>query len=160
MAVLCLLTNTPWPWPTPAGGASARRGVSPTLEEEAERWNGKGGRRPVCTQEDWGHSLSRARDEVPSMSFCKPFARGFTHRAFSFMRAVAFVLRFPIRSGTGRRSATVAQTSIRGLATARTCVVAGLARTQGGHRKELRPNGLSRITMTCRPVTHPIGWRR
>src|SRR5580700_4925184 len=27
MAVLCLLTNTPWPWPTPAGAASARGGV-------------------------------------------------------------------------------------------------------------------------------------
>ena len=31
--------------------------------------------------------------------------------------------------GAGQRSATVAQTSIRGLATARTCVVAGLPRT-------------------------------
>jgi hypothetical protein len=43
--------------------------------------------------------------------------------------AVVFVLRFLIGSGTGRRLATVAQTSIRGLATARTCVVAGLPRT-------------------------------
>src|SRR5271156_752524 len=42
MAVLCLLTNTPWPWPTPAGAASARGGVSPTLAEERKR-NGKGG---------------------------------------------------------------------------------------------------------------------
>src|SRR5271155_3309857 len=50
MAVLCLLTNTPWPWPTPAGAASARGGVSPTLAEERKR-NGKGGCRPVCTSE-------------------------------------------------------------------------------------------------------------
>src|ERR1700733_4186640 len=42
MAVLCLLTNTPWPWPTPAGAASARGGV-PTRNEV------EGGRRPVCT---------------------------------------------------------------------------------------------------------------
>src|SRR5271170_6390043 len=80
MAVLCLLTNTPWPWPTPAGAASARGGVSPTLAEKRKR-NGKGGRRPVCTSEpgssagafpagvvsaeDWGNLLSRARDGVP-----------------------------------------------------------------------------------------------
>jgi hypothetical protein len=28
MAVLCLLTNTPWPWPTPAEAASARGGLA------------------------------------------------------------------------------------------------------------------------------------
>jgi hypothetical protein len=33
MAVLCLLTNTPWPWPTPAEAASARGGF-PTLGTE------------------------------------------------------------------------------------------------------------------------------
>src|ERR1700744_301540 len=42
MAVLCLLTNTPWPWPTPAGAASARGGV-PTRNEV------EGGGRPGCT---------------------------------------------------------------------------------------------------------------
>src|SRR5258705_4489685 len=42
MAVLCLLTNTPWPWPTPAGAASARGGF-PTRNEV------EGGSRPVCT---------------------------------------------------------------------------------------------------------------
>src|ERR1700722_7148791 len=39
MAVLCLLTNTPWPWPTPAGAASARGGF-PTLGTERERSGG------------------------------------------------------------------------------------------------------------------------
>src|SRR6201992_1274532 len=37
MAVLCLLTNTPWPWPTPAEAASARGGF-PTLGGE---WRGR-----------------------------------------------------------------------------------------------------------------------
>src|SRR5258705_8692852 len=44
MALLCLLTNTPWPWPTPAGAASAR-GEFPTRNEV------EGGRRSVCTSE-------------------------------------------------------------------------------------------------------------
>src|SRR5258708_6454256 len=50
MAVLCLLTNTPWPWPTPAGAASARGGVP-------HPWNGaiSGGEvrsaAEVCTSE-------------------------------------------------------------------------------------------------------------
>src|ERR1700750_1755404 len=39
MALLCLLTNTPWPWPTPAGAASARGGF-PTLGTERERSGG------------------------------------------------------------------------------------------------------------------------
>ena len=54
MAVLCLLTNTPWPWPTPARAASARGGVSPTRNEM------EGGRRPVCTsaaRKTAGHPL-------------------------------------------------------------------------------------------------------
>src|SRR5260370_36303927 len=45
MAVLCLLTNTPWPWPTLAGAASARRGESPTLGTERERSGGGGAQR-------------------------------------------------------------------------------------------------------------------
>src|SRR5579871_5516116 len=58
MALLCLLTNTPWPWPTPAGAASARGGVSPPLErsgsgvEGAERSGGLHKR----SAEDWGAS--------------------------------------------------------------------------------------------------------
>src|SRR5882757_7127918 len=46
MAVLCLLTNTPWPWPTPAEAASARGGF-PTLETE---WRGRS-EAEVCTSE-------------------------------------------------------------------------------------------------------------
>src|SRR6202040_2543293 len=55
MAVLCLLTNTPWPWPTPAGAASARGGV-----HHPERSGG----RPQAglhkrSAEDWGASCAR-----------------------------------------------------------------------------------------------------
>jgi hypothetical protein len=46
MAVLCLLTNTPWPWPTPAEAASARGGF-PTLGTE---WRGRS-EAEVCTSE-------------------------------------------------------------------------------------------------------------
>jgi hypothetical protein len=63
-----------------------------------------------------------------------------------------------IRLRTGQRSATVAQTSIRGLGTARTCVVAGLPRTEGGRRIELRPKRSSRIAMTGCPVLNLMVW--
>src|ERR1700722_10207641 len=46
MAVLCLLTNTPWPWPTPAEAASARGGF-PTVGTE---WRGRS-EAEVCTSE-------------------------------------------------------------------------------------------------------------
>src|SRR5580704_14936752 len=46
MAVLCLLTGTPWPWPTPAEAASARGGF-PTLGTE---WRGRS-EAEVCTSE-------------------------------------------------------------------------------------------------------------
>src|ERR1700730_12146889 len=46
MAVLCLLTNTPWPWPTPAEAASARGGF-PILGTE---WRGRS-EAEVCTSE-------------------------------------------------------------------------------------------------------------
>src|SRR4051794_28744427 len=43
MAVLCLLTNTPWPWPTPARAASAGCGKSgrqaSRRPEEANTWS-------------------------------------------------------------------------------------------------------------------------
>ena len=45
------------------------------------------------------------------------------------LKGKVFGRKIPIRLGTGQQLATVAQTSIRGLATARTCVVAGLPRT-------------------------------
>ena len=40
MAVLCLLTNTPWPRPTPAGAASASGGFPPRSATEGERSEG------------------------------------------------------------------------------------------------------------------------
>ncbi len=40
MAVLCLLTNTPWPWPTPARVASARGGFLSRSATEGERSEG------------------------------------------------------------------------------------------------------------------------
>src|ERR1700733_672623 len=46
MAMLCLLTNTPWPWPTPAEAASARGGF-PTVGAE---WRGRS-EAEVCTSE-------------------------------------------------------------------------------------------------------------
>src|ERR1700712_4967738 len=43
MALLCLLTNTPWPWPTPARAASAGCGKSgqqaSRRPEEANTWS-------------------------------------------------------------------------------------------------------------------------
>jgi hypothetical protein len=64
MAVLCLLTNTPWPWPTPAGAASARGGVPPPLERSDERsGGGVAQRRSAQAQRGrLGCLLSRARD--------------------------------------------------------------------------------------------------
>src|ERR1700722_698812 len=67
MAVLCLLTNTPWPWPTPAGAASARGGVPTLGTERSAEWRGRSAAE-VCTSEArkiGGCLLSRARDGVP-----------------------------------------------------------------------------------------------
>jgi hypothetical protein len=50
MAVLCLLTNTPWPWPTPAGAASARGGVSHPWNGAVAEWRGRSAAE-VCTSE-------------------------------------------------------------------------------------------------------------
>src|SRR5258705_13858668 len=69
---------------------------------------------------------------IPSMSFCKLYAHEFTHRVFFFHQGSCSCSLVLVGSGTGRLSATVAQASIRGLATARTCVVAGFPRTQRG----------------------------
>src|SRR5258707_7724866 len=72
MALLCLVTNTPWPWPTPAGAASARGGF-PTLGTERERsgggvaeWRGRSAAE-VCTSEarKIRVPLAHARDGVP-----------------------------------------------------------------------------------------------
>jgi hypothetical protein len=64
MAVLCLLTNTPWPWPTPAGAASARGGVPDPQNGAVAEWRGRSAAE-VCTSaakrsaEDWGASCAR-----------------------------------------------------------------------------------------------------
>jgi hypothetical protein len=50
MAVLCLLTNTPWPWPTPAGAASARGGVPTLGTQRSAEWRGRSAAE-VCTSE-------------------------------------------------------------------------------------------------------------
>src|SRR6266481_2688854 len=55
MAVLCLLTNTPWPWPTPAGATSARGGV-PHPERSGGRPQAGLHKRSA---EDWGASCAR-----------------------------------------------------------------------------------------------------
>ena len=57
MAVLCLLTNTPWPRPTPAGAASARGGFPTRRAAESRSAQAQRGR--------LGCLLSRARDGVP-----------------------------------------------------------------------------------------------
>src|SRR5260370_34237832 len=69
MALLCLLTNTPWPWPTPAGAASARGGF-PTLGTERERSGGGVAQRRSAQAKRGrlGCLLSRARDGVPQES--------------------------------------------------------------------------------------------
>src|ERR1700729_2968700 len=70
MALLCLLTNTPWPWPTPAGAASARGGF-PTLGTERERSGGGGAQRRSAQAKRGrlGCLLSRARDGVPQQAW-------------------------------------------------------------------------------------------
>src|SRR6266568_3652296 len=76
MALLCLLTNTPWPWPTPAGAASARGGF-PTLGSERERSGGGGAQRRSAQAQRGrlGCLLSRARDGVPQEAWFPCFAR-------------------------------------------------------------------------------------
>jgi predicted TIM-barrel fold metal-dependent hydrolase len=63
---------------------------------------------------------------VPFHVFCQALSAENSSPAF---KAKVFGRKIPIRLGTGQQLATVAQTSIRGLVTARTCVVAGLPRT-------------------------------
>src|SRR3979490_1118017 len=81
MAVLCLLTNTPWPWPTPAEAASARGGF-PTLGTERERsGGGVAQRRSAQAQRGrLGCLLSRAREGVPQEAWFPCFARSAERR--------------------------------------------------------------------------------
>src|SRR6266566_9406059 len=93
MAVLCLLTNTPWPWPTPAGAASARGGF-PTLGTERERSGGGVAQRRSAQAKRGrlGCLLSRARDGVPQEAWFPCFA-GSAERCF--------VLRVGVAGGKG-----------------------------------------------------------
>ena len=51
--------------------------------------------------------------------------------------------------------ATVDQTSIRGLGTARACFVAGLSLTKNGHRTSFRPQGAPESYLSCPPDPRP-----
>src|SRR6202021_1457634 len=93
MAVLCLLTNTPWPWPTPAEAASARGGF-PTLGTE---WRGRS-EAEVCTSEARKIRvlLARARGGA-SQEVCQPHWCANAH-IFSGRCGVS-----PLDWGVGRR---------------------------------------------------------
>src|SRR6266566_4220093 len=98
MAVLCLLTNTPWPWPTPAGAASARGGF-PTLGTERERSGGGVAQRRSAQAKRGrlGCLLSRARDGVPQEAWFPCFARS-AERCF-----VPLFFGWALRAGKARR---------------------------------------------------------
>src|ERR1700733_11062193 len=104
MAVLCLLTNTPWPWPTPAEAASARGGF-PTLGTE---WRGRS-EAEVCTSEARKIRvlLARARGGasqeglVSHMPLCSRRSVGFVQRSTSISAS---------ESKTSRRSKHYRQT--------------------------------------------------
>jgi hypothetical protein len=66
MAVLCLLSNTPWPWPTPAEAASARGGFPTRIAME-----GAGGGLHKRERGRLGCLLSRARGRA-SQQVCLP----------------------------------------------------------------------------------------
>src|SRR5437899_5181234 len=70
MAVLCLLTNTPWPWPTPAGAASARGGV-PQPERSGGRTQAGLHKRSA---EDWGASCRAPGTEYLRKAWLPCFA--------------------------------------------------------------------------------------
>lgn len=82
--------------------------------------------------ERWGEAAGSAKRSLTATGttslhvFCQALSAGDSSPA---SKAKVFGRKIPIRLGTGQQLATVAQTSIRGLATARTCVVAGLPRT-------------------------------
>src|SRR5882757_2718416 len=89
MAVLCLLTNTPWPWPTPAGAASARGGV-PHPERSGGRPQAGLHKRSA---EDWGASCAR-QGRSPSGRL------GFLALRGAQNDALAVVLGWALRAGT------------------------------------------------------------
>src|SRR5260370_36419614 len=84
MALLCLLTNTPWPWPTTAGAASARGGVAALGTERERSGGGVAQRRSAQAKRGrLGCLLSRARDGVPQEGLVSLRQRE-THRLLSF----------------------------------------------------------------------------
>jgi len=95
---------------------------------------------------------------TPSMSLFECQGHGFTDRAFILNRAVVFVLRFL----SGREPGGVQRQSLKlpyagwiphERVSSQACL--GLS---AGVGEELLPKGLSRITMTGRPVPHPRRW--
>jgi hypothetical protein len=60
MAVLCLLTNTPWPWPKPSRAASA------TVWEKLPEGSAEGRRKRIPgAARSFFHRLARARSRAP-----------------------------------------------------------------------------------------------
>ena len=107
--------NTPWPWPTPAGAASARlRGkVPPGTQWRACRRHGLHKRIRWKTARSFFHQLVARQGRSPFHVFCQWLGAGVIAPAVNLGCVV-----LPNVLGTGQRSATVAQTSIRGLVTA------------------------------------------
>ena len=99
MAVLCLLTNTPWPWPTPARAASAtERGI--THLEQSGRPSQTGLHKRSA--EDWGDSL-RAPGAELLRSFGFLAGRGAQELLLgSALRAVTGPQRWVAEDRTGR----------------------------------------------------------
>jgi hypothetical protein len=103
MAVLCLLTNTPWPWPTPAEAASARGGF-PTLGTE---WRGRS-EAEVCTSEarKIRVPLARARGGASQEGLVSLLGAERMRSHFVFAVAMGPALRAgtgPFEVGDGRR---------------------------------------------------------
>src|SRR5476649_2255699 len=86
MAVLCLLTNTPWPWPTPSRAASARCGKSglqaSRRPEEANTWSCTELFPSPCARQERRSSaglvslLGAEREELHSLGFLSEGAYG------------------------------------------------------------------------------------
>ena len=94
MALLCLLTNTPWPWPTPARAASARGGFPPRSATEGERSEGLHKR----SAEDEGAPCARQeRSSSGRLGFLAFSAAARKRLPFGALRGI------PAEEGVGRR---------------------------------------------------------
>lgn len=94
MAVLCLLTNTPWPWPTPAEAASARGGVSPT------RPTGVASEASDFRNENYGDTPCARQRRSLSGRLGFLAGRGARELLVALALAAAFVLRPALLAGT------------------------------------------------------------